>query len=487
MSQSRRSFLRQSLFTSAAAALIPRDLLAVGHAPGTMKRRRTSQRVLVIGAGLAGLAAAYELVQAGHDVVVLEARTRPGGRIRTLRAPFAGNLRAEGSAARIPESHELVFKYADLVGLETKPFQPEKPANLIYLGDQVLRADQPDLLKQAGFPATEQKLGQEGLMKKYVAPLLKKVGDPSEPDWPSESLLRYDQMTGFEMLQNTGLSEVALRFFDAGWGAADEISGVELLVLLSSTSGPRRRIVGGTDRLPKGLASKISEHIRYGRPVTRIEQDEGSVTAVSERAGSEERFTGDRLICTVPFPVLREIEIDPPVSDGKQRAIKGLPYNSVTRVFVQTQKRFWEEDGLSGFARTDHPMEIWDASYGQPGRRGILMAYLRSDLARKVALMPKEEQVRFGVDAIAEVFPGVKDYYEGAFTLSWDKDPWTRGAYATYHPGDYRRYYRHLTRPEGRIHFAGEHTSPWPSWMLGALHSGVRAAQEVSAAETSNE
>lgn len=368
-----------------------------------------------------------------------------------------------------------------------KPFKPEEPSDLIYFDDEVLREDQPNLLKRAGLPAKEWNLGGEGINKKYVAPLVKKVGDPSAPDWPSESLLRYDQMTGFEMLHDTGLSETALRFFDAGWGVSDEISGLELLVQIVGTSGDWHRIAGGTDRLPKGLAATISEHIRYGRPVTRIEQDDGSVTAVCERAGSEERFTGDRLICTIPFPVLRTIGFDPPVSDGKRRAIEGLPYQSVTRVFVQTRERFWEEQGLSGFAQTDRPMEIWDASYGQPGRRVLLMAYLRSDLARKVALRPEEEQIRFGVDAIAEVFPGAKDYYEGAFTLSWDKDPWTRGAFATYHPGDYRRYYRHLTRPEERILFAGEHTSPWPSWMRGALHSGVRAAQEVSTAGASDE
>lgn len=486
MPQSRRDFLRLSLLTS-AAALTPRDLLALGHTPGAAERQGAKQRVLVIGAGLAGLAAAYELIQAGHEVEVLEARTRPGGRIRTLRAPFGGDLRAEGSAARIPKSHELVFKCAELVGLEMKPFKPDKPTDLTYFKGQLLREDQPNLLKKAGLPPEEQKLGTEGIMKKYVAPLLKKVGDPSAEGWPPESLLRYDQMTGFEMFHEAGLSEVANQFFNAGWGVADDVSGLRVLHEVSGHSGPLRRIVGGTDQLPDGLASKISEDIRYGRPITRIEQAEGEVTAVCERAGSEERFTGDRLICTVPFSVLRDIEIDADLSEGKKRAIEGLAYQSVTRVFVQTRERFWEEKGLSGFARTDHPMEIWDASYGQPGERGILMAYLRSDLARKVALMREEQRTRFALDAIGEVFPEVKDNYEGAVTLAWDSDPWVRGAFATYHPGDYRRYYRHLTRPEGRIHFAGEHTSPWPAWMQGALHSGVRAAREVRAREPSDE
>lgn len=488
MLQSRRDFLHQGLLASGAVAFTPRDLLALGHTPGTMGHHGgVYRRVLIIGAGLAGLAAAHELVQAGHDVVVLEARSRPGGRIRSLRAPFAGGLRAEGSAARVPENHEIVFKYADLLGLETKPFKPEEPTDLIYFNGQVLREDQPDLLKEAGLPAKERELGPEGIMKKYVAPLMEKVGDPSAPDWPTESLLRYDQMTGFEMFRNAGLSKRANQFFDAGWGVVDEMSALELLVQISGNSGPRRRIVGGTDGLPKALASKLSEHIQYGMPVTRIEQDERSVTATCKGPASKTHFSADRLICTIPFPVLREIEIDANLSKGKRQAIEGLSYQSVTRVFVQTRERFWEEKGLSGFAQTDHPMEIWDASYGQPGRRGILMAYLRSDLARKVAAMPEKKQVQFGVDAIAEVFPAVKDHYDGAVTLAWDKDPWVRGAFATYHPGDYRRFYPHLTRPEGRIHFAGEHTSPWPSWMRGALHSGVRAAQEVSTARTSIE
>lgn len=125
-------------------------------------------------------------------------------------------------------------------------------------------------------------------------------------------------------------------------------------------------------------------------------------------------------------------------------------------------------------------MEIWDASYGQPGQRGILMAYVRDSLAREVAAMSEQKRVRFAIDAIAEVFPGVKDYYDGAYTLVWDEDPWIRGAFATFHPGDYERFYRHLRRQEGRLHFAGEHVSPWPGWMQGALHSGIRAAREVN-------
>lgn len=486
MSQSRRQFLRQGLLASAAATLTPIDLLALGHRPGAMERQGRADRILILGAGLAGLAAAYELLEAGHEVHVLEARTRPGGRIQTLRAPFAEGLHAEGSAARIPESHELVFEYVDRLDLDLAPFQPEQ-VNLLYLDEQVLRSDRSDLLKRAGLSAEEQQLGLTGITEKHLAPLLEEVGDPTAPEWPDASLMRYDRTPATELLRHLGLSEAAIRFFDAGYGVLDKGSGLEMLRQVPSAFDRMHRVVGGTDRLPKALASEISEHIRYGTPVTGIEQDDRSVTAVCEGAGSRERLTADRLICTIPFPVLREVEIDPAVSEGKQKAIEGLAYEAVTRIFVQTRERFWKQQGLSGFARTDHPMEIWDASHGQPGRRGILMAYLRSDMARAVAGMSEEERIRFAVDAMAEVFPEVSEHYEGAVTLAWDEDPWTRGAYATYHPGDFGRFYRHLARPEGRIHFAGEHISPWPGWMLGALHSGVRAAQEVNTAVAANE
>jgi monoamine oxidase len=480
MAQSRRDFLRRTLLASAAVSLSPADLLALDHGPGTLHRRGEAGRILVLGAGIAGLAAAHELVEAGHDVVVLEGRSRPGGRIDTLRSPFADGLHAEASAARVPVTHELTLGWAERLGLGTAPFQPQG-TDLYLLDGTLLPGDAPDLEARAGFSPEEQALGLDALGEERMGPLMAQVGDVTDPAWPSDELLRYDAMSGAELLREAGFSRAAVDFFDAGFGGMDEISGLELLMLGSSVFPPKVRFADGTDRLPEAMATALGGRIRYGHRVVRVEREDPGVAVVAERAGSRERFTGDRVICTIPFRPLEDVEFVPGLSAEKTAAIQGLRYESVTRVFLQTRSRFWEEDGLTGFAFTDHPMEIWDASFGQESPRGIVMTYLRGDLARRVADLPHDERVAHSVEAVAECFPRIREEVEGAHSLAWDDDPWTRGAYTAHHVGDLERYYAATGAPEGPIHFAGEHASPWPGWIQGALHSGVKAARAVNA------
>ena len=116
----RRDFLRLS--TLAAGALYTAPLTSTATTPGQLKQRGAAKNVIIIGAGLAGLTAGYELTQAGHNVVILEARTQPGGRVRTLRAPFADGLYAELGAGRVPDNHDFTLKYVKHFGLELTPF-----------------------------------------------------------------------------------------------------------------------------------------------------------------------------------------------------------------------------------------------------------------------------------------------------------------------------------------------------------------------------
>ena len=144
----------------------------------------------------------------------------------------------------------------------------------------------------------------------------------------------------------------------------------------------------------------------------------------------------------------------------KQRAIEQLPYLSASKIFLQSKKRFWVSAGLNGFATTDLPIsQVWDVTYQQPGTRGILQAFPISLHSRRVTAMA-----------------------EGGVTKCWDEDEWARGASAYYKPGQFSSLLPHVARPEGRIHFAGEHTSVWiDGWMQGALESGDRVAREVNA------
>src|SRR5436190_18031530 len=224
MSITRRTFLKQSTIAVAGVSLARLPIITAIVAP---------KKILIIGAGMAGLSAGYELSQAGHDVTILEARMRPGGRVQTLREPFSDGLYAEAGAARIPDNHDLTLKYVKLFDV---PLEPMYPSRL-----QTVRLDggQRRLVGPEGFT--------EALGKNFGSEL---GGNP------------------------------------ARWS----------------------KIKGGTDLFPKAFAQRLADRIVYGAPVVRIEQDATSVRAVFLHGGSPQTISADRLLCTIPFSVLRQIE-----------------------------------------------------------------------------------------------------------------------------------------------------------------------------------
>ena len=190
----RRDFLRLS--SLAAGSLYMAPFSPVMATPGQPIRRGASTNVVIIGAGLAGLTAAYELTEAGHNVTILEARTQPGGRVRTLRAPFADGLHAELGAGRIPDNHDWTLKYVKHFGLELAPFYPTNQDFTTFLRDTRIRVPPgtpPDLSK---FPVDltdeERARGLDGLFEQAFAEALDHAHDPSV--WPPEALKPYDQM-----------------------------------------------------------------------------------------------------------------------------------------------------------------------------------------------------------------------------------------------------------------------------------------------------
>jgi monoamine oxidase len=131
-------------------------------------------------------------------------------------------------------------------------------------------------------------------------------------------------------------------------------------------------------------------------------------------------------------------------------------------------------------AATDLPVKwIFDQTVNQPGPRGILEAQATGADARMLSAMPEQERLQVALSYVERVYPGVRDQFELGMSKSWDDDPWARGAYPYFRPGQMRRLLPHIARPEGRVHFAGEHTSSWSGYMQGAIESGLRAAREI--------
>jgi monoamine oxidase len=484
----RRDFLKRTAAAAAMLSASPPKTSAFD--PAGLERRGPPKKVIVVGAGLAGLSAAYELTHAGHDVTVLEARTRPGGRVHTLRGIFAEGLYAEAGAARIPDHHRFTLKYAELFGLTLDPFQPPGLPSVYYVRGKRIpvtpgqKVEWPYELTQE-----ERELGIGGMRQKYVWSMLGELGDVTDPSWPSpETLEKYDRMNRSDFWRSRGASPEAVALLSVG-GIDDRAETWSTLFMLRNQALNRKlnryfKIRGGTDLLPLAFAARLSEKIHYGAPVVRIEQSAHGVKAIFRRAGAYHTLTADRLICAVPFSVQKNIEVAPAFSIEKQRAVEQLPYLSASKIFLQSRTRFWVENGQSGFATTDLPIsQVWDASFNQPGTRGVLQAFPISLHSRRVTGMSETERVDFALDQVERVFPGMREQFEGGATKCWDEDEWARGATAYYKPGQFGSLLPHVARPEGRIHFAGEHTSVWiDGWMQGALESGDRVAREVNAA-----
>src|SRR5215472_8583913 len=201
----RREFLRLGLL-AASAQLAPLrswnfTLQALSHAASPKK-------VLVVGAGLAGLVSAYELTEAGHDVTILEAQMRPGGRVLTFREPFSDGLYTEAGAARIPDTHDLTLHYVKHFGLTLVPFYPDRLDSIFVLRGKQIRVQQGKEidLSQVPFDLTpeERRLGMSGLVHKYLGGALSAMGDPSATDWPNGPAKAYDGITMAEFLREQG-------------------------------------------------------------------------------------------------------------------------------------------------------------------------------------------------------------------------------------------------------------------------------------------
>jgi monoamine oxidase len=177
---------------------------------------------------------------------------------------------------------------------------------------------------------------------------------------------------------------------------------------------------------------------------------------------------------------LKSIEVSPRFSLLKHQAIQDLHYAPVVKIALQTRNRYWLREGLSGFAQLDTSAEIWSPGWDSPGRAGILQLYQEGERALELDQMSEQRRLEFASESIGHVFPGLEADLEHSLSFSWQRNPWSRGAYSELRPGQAYGFAHALPRREGRIHFAGEHTSTEPGWMHGALASGYRAAKEVN-------
>lgn len=456
---------------------------------GLTPREGRRKTVLVLGAGIAGLVAAYELLKAGHKPLILEAQNRLGGRILTLRAPFAEGLHAEAGAMRIPKTHDLTLHYCAQFGLELYPFTMGNPEAYVYIGREKLRVREyrakPQTLARE-MNEREQAETVQALWGTSIQEFVNLVATRGDAAW-DDIVARYDGYSTREFLEERKWSEAAIELYGLmeNQEASMNFSFVELLrEEIGEYYSNLLQIKGGTDRLPYAFYPALAPYIRLGAKVVALDQDDTGVTAHYRTLAGRFSERADYMICTLPFAVLRHIEILQPFTHAKQRAIRQLHYDASTKIFIQARRRFWEEDEgiFGGGTVTDLAIRnLYYPEHGQETGRGVLLAsYTWADDAERWASLPPRDRLEQAVENIAEIHPQIIQEFEGGASWSWHDDPYAGGAFALFEPEQQSLLYSHIIAPEGRIHFAGEHASLAHAWIQGSIESGLRAASEVN-------
>lgn len=454
---------------------------------GFERREQPGKRVIVIGAGMAGLVAAYELARAGHDPMILEAQNRVGGRVYTLRK-FAPGLYAEAGAMRIPRVHDLTLGYCEHFGLELRPFLMGNPKGLVHVGGKRMTAEQAGLTPdELGFAVADHERGRSAfdLWEEATKDLKAMLEADPVAGW-AHIVKEYDGYTLREFLELKGFSEGAIEmygvmnFVEAGINNAVT---EEFREDFGKAYEDMQEIVGGSDNLPNAFYRELSDRIRFGAEVHAIDQDADSVTVHFKTEAGRYSVSGDYAIVTLPFSVLRHVEVMTPFSREKQRAIRQLNYSASTKVLFQVRERIWEtDDGIYGGATvTDLPIRRMNYPTPDPTTsRGMLLAsYTWDQDAARWGAMDEETRLEEALDDVARIHPRIRDVYEGGASHAWYDDRFANGAFALFEAGQQTQLQADIVKPEGRIHFAGEHCSLYHAWIQGAIESGLSAAREI--------
>ncbi|MBL8176165.1 MAG: FAD-dependent oxidoreductase [Bryobacterales bacterium] len=496
----RRQMLRR-MGVAAGAAAIPSNALAqLGATPNTASQKH----VLVIGGGMAGLTAAYELEKLGHRVTVIEAEASHfGGRVRTAR--FDDRNYGELGAMRIPAVHNLTRHYVKEMGLSLRPFVHSNPEAYYYARGTKLKIKDESQLNAlySGLRGNERTMSPFDFWDSTVLKRLGRLTEAELEDLSStvlqtKAVRDLDRYSLEALLIEEGLSPDAIEMLGVAWAYETSLQTALSLLMREEHEEVWVRefdeIVGGMDLLPRTLASRLRTPPITGAPVIRIEQDErtGKVSAIFQKNAEYQRIEGDMMVCTLPLGVMQRIDFAPGLSAAKLRAVRQVTYDSSTKVLAQTRRRFWETDeGIYGGGTytdlisgiTYYPSDnarAKDPRVSQ-GPGVFLASYTWGMPARRLAALQPNERHRVTFQNLAKIHPQMAGptMVDKATSWSWDLHPYSCGAFSWPSPGQHQSLYEHLIRPEGRIFFAGEHASLTTTWIQGAIESALRAVQQI--------
>jgi monoamine oxidase len=476
--------------------------------------RTSSMRVAVIGAGISGLACAYELQRRGFEVVLYEQTNRPGGRIRTHH--FWDESTAELGAMRIPSNHHCVLHYVGEFGLKTQPFVNSNPDAYYLLRGRRTRIGVPaPLYPEFALHAAERQdplLVLDGLLRSVWERLSTtqrgdivagRLDDPELEELLSISLWQYARRTlsldGWEFVghasglvhyEHASLLEVLIDYF--GLFHVDQVE-----------------LAGGMESLVRSFTSALRPGtLQLSTRVAELRLTSEGVLIRGERLTSPITDSADFVVCCVPAPALALIDITPELPHQQRQAIHSIGYASSVKTVAHVDQRVWElQDGIfGGGSFTDLPIQqCWYPSdnarrvdrplhtalrwtFQDPDRShepaAFTAAYQWERNARRFAALPETDRTRIVLQSLEKLHPGISAHIDDVVHWTWDEQRGIGGgAFAYLPPGEHVRYLSRIGTPhpavEPRIFFAGEHLSVAHAWMQGAVQSGLDAVVHV--------
>lgn len=478
---SRRQFMKSS--AAAAFAVVSGGLLRNFPVPP----KDTLPSIAVVGAGMAGLNAAYKLSRAGLRSTVYEASGRPGGRIYTARDAVGAGLTTEMGGEFIDSIHTDMLGLVQLLGLK--------------LVD--LRAGVSDLIRETYF---------FGLTHRTVAEVVEAfqpVAAQMQADLDTlGDLVDFEHEGGATTLDNTSIAQYLDQVGASGWfrqlldvayvteyGAeSDQQSSLNLLYLISTdisegqfevfgASDERYSIKGGNQQVVDALARMLEDQIRYEHRLEAIEsKGMGYTLTFAGPNGSATEVAADIVILCIPFTILRQVDMRVYLPDFKRKAINELGYGTSAKVVVGFKHPIWRQQGYGGNIFTDEIFQSsWDSTIGQELPEAGLTLFLGGQRGLESGQGTANEQANHLMGGVEHALPGANAARNGKVArFHWPSYPWAQGGYACYKPGQWTTIAGAEIKPLDNLFFAGEHCSyDFQGYMNGAAESGRRAATAV--------
>jgi monoamine oxidase len=483
------STTRRGFLGAGAAAGV--GLALPGSAAAKRPKRRRAVEVAVVGAGFAGLTAARDLARAGHDVVVLEARNRVGG--RTLNHRLGSGEISELGGEYIGPTQDRILALARSVGVSTFATYNDGLDVLYAGGQRSTYAANPGLPND---PDVQQAVSVIPHLDQMAAEV------PVDAPWKARRAAEWDATT-LEAFKLANIPSVKGRaIFDAAtraiWGAeASELSLLYVLFYIAaagnaSTKGSffrligvaggaqESRFVGGSQRVAQEVARRLGSRVLLSAPVRRIEAARRGVTVHADGHTVHAR----RVIVAVPPVLCASIHFAPGLPAQRHQLAHHVPPGNLQKWQLSYDRPFWREAGLSGQAVADiGPANTTFDNSPPGGSPGVIFGFVGGDAARRAPASARGRRdalianlaLYFGEQARSP-----REYFE----MDWTQEAWTRGCPVGHFPaGALRAYGPALRQPTGRIHWAGTETATyWNGYMDGAVRSGERAATEVARA-----